>query len=141
VEKDFGNPRKSPRPSFEDLEVFQKAYKVSLEIHKVTLKLPVHEQYGLAENTRRLSKNLCSAIAESSSKQKYSSVEYRRLLNLGISLCDEMRVWLRYSLDLGYIELSQWQEWRSTYQEIARILIGLERNTKDYKSYLHSNSN
>ena len=39
--------------SFEDLEVFQRAYKLSLEIHKVTLEFPKREQYGLADQIRR----------------------------------------------------------------------------------------
>jgi len=39
--------------SFEDLEVFQRAYKLSLEIHKLTLEFPKREQYGLADQIRR----------------------------------------------------------------------------------------
>ena len=35
--------------SFEDLQVFQKAYKISLEIHKKSLEFPKEEQYGLAD--------------------------------------------------------------------------------------------
>lgn len=30
----------------EDLEVFQKAYKVPLEFHKISLRMPVYEQGG-----------------------------------------------------------------------------------------------
>jgi hypothetical protein len=32
--------------SFEDLEVFQRAYRLSLEIHQVSLSLPAIEQGG-----------------------------------------------------------------------------------------------
>jgi hypothetical protein len=41
---------------------------------------------------------------------------------------DEMRVWLRYSLDLEYISEEQWQRWRDEYQEISRMLQGLHRS-------------
>ena len=35
--------------SFEDLEVFQRAYRVSLEIHKASLGFPKIEQYAMAD--------------------------------------------------------------------------------------------
>jgi four helix bundle protein len=39
-----------------------------------------------------------------------------------IGSADEMRVWIRYCLDLGYIEEVMWQRWRDEYQEIAKML-------------------
>ena len=73
---------------FEDLDVFRKAYRVSLEIHQLTLQMPREEQYGSA---------------------------------------DEMRVWLRYCLDLGYVGESQWKSWRDEYQVIAKMLTGMRK--------------
>lgn len=50
---------------FEDLEVFKRAYKVSLEIHSLSLNFPKHEQFaGLADQMRRASKGICANIAE-----------------------------------------------------------------------------
>ena len=40
---------------FEDLEVFKKAYVLSLEIHRVSLEFPQIEQYALADQIRRAS--------------------------------------------------------------------------------------
>jgi four helix bundle protein len=40
---------------FEDLDVFQRAYKVSLEVHRATLQMPRIEQYALADQVRRAS--------------------------------------------------------------------------------------
>ncbi len=39
--------------------------------------------------------------------------------------CDEMRVWLRYALDLGYIDEATWQGWRDEYQMIVRMVQSL----------------
>ncbi len=50
--------------SFEDLVVFQKAYKLSLKLHKLTLSMPKEEQYGLASQIRQASKSICANIAE-----------------------------------------------------------------------------
>ena len=98
--------------SFEDLEVFRRAYKISLEIHVLSLSLPQVEQYALADQLRRASKSICATIAEGFGKQKYSAAEYRRYLQMAMGSADEMRVWTRYCLDLGYIEESKWQYWR-----------------------------
>ncbi len=111
--------------SFEDLEAFKKAYKASLEIHKVSLKFPAIEQNAIADQVRRASKSICANLAEGFAKQRYSAAEYKRFINIAIGSCDEMRVWLRYCLDLGYIDLKQWQVWRDAYQEVAKMLVGL----------------
>ncbi len=111
--------------SFEDLEVFQRAYKISLEIHKVTMDFPKREQYGLADQIRRASKSICANIAEGFAKQRYSSMEFKRYLMIATGSSDEMRVWLRYCLDLEYITEEIWNIWRDEYKEISKMLQGL----------------
>ena len=117
-----------PIESFEDLEVFQKAYRISLEIHKVTLGFPSVEQYGLADQIRRASKSVCANIAEGFGKRAYSSAEFKRYLKMSIGSCEEMRVWLRYCLDLEYVSEADWRQWRSEYREIIKMLHGLIRS-------------
>ena len=38
--------------SFEDLEVFQRAYEVSLEMHRESLRFPQIEQFAMADQIR-----------------------------------------------------------------------------------------
>ena len=45
---------------FEELDVFQRAYKVSLEIHRFTQTMPQVEQFDLASQIRRASKSICA---------------------------------------------------------------------------------
>ena len=113
--------------SFEDLEVFKRAYRVSLELHRASLEFPRIEQYALADQLRRASKSICANIAEGFAKQRDSEAEYKRFLVMAIGSADEIRVWLRYCLDLGYIDEPAWQGWRDEYQEIARMLRGLHK--------------
>ena len=49
---------------FEDLEVFKRAYLLSLEIHRVSLTMPQMEQQALADQVRRASKSICANLAE-----------------------------------------------------------------------------
>ena len=111
--------------SFEDLEVFQRAYKISLEIHTASLSFPSVEQYGLGQQIRNASKSICANIAEGFGKRSYSQAEWIRYLKVAVGSSDEMRVWTRYCLDLGYVEERTWQRWSTEYKEIARMLQGL----------------
>jgi four helix bundle protein len=111
--------------SFEDLEVFQRAYRLSLEIHRASLTFPTVEQRALADQIRRASKSICANIAEGYGRQKRSKAEFRRFLQMAVGSSDEMRVWVRYALDLGYIEQATWQQWRDEYQTTVRMLQSL----------------
>ena len=114
---------------FEDLEVFKKAYRVSLSIHKQSLNFAKHEQInGLADQMRRASKGICANIAEGYGKQRVSKAEFKRYLQMAIGSADEMRVWLRYCFDLNYIDETTWHEWRREYQDIAKMLTGLHKS-------------
>ena len=111
---------------FENLEVFKKAYRVSLEIHRTSLTFPKIEQYALGDQVRRASKSICANIAEGFGKQSHSKAEFRRFLMMALGSADEMRVWCRYCLDLGYIDEATWKQWRGEYREIAKMLQGLQ---------------
>ena len=41
---------------------------------------------------------------------------------MAIGSGDEMRVWVRYALDLGYVDEPTWQGWRDDYQVISKML-------------------
>ena len=110
---------------FEDLEVFKRAYRVSLEVHKATLHFPMIEQYALGDQIRRASKSICANIGEGFGKQRQSRAEFRRFLVMAMGSADEMRIWLRYALDFGYIREAEWLTWRDEYREIAKMLQGL----------------
>ena len=112
---------------FEDLAVFKLAYRLSLEIHRASLSFPAVEQYALGDQLRRASKSICANLAEGFGKQAASPAEFKRFLMMAIGSADEMRVWLRYGLDLGYVERPTWQRWRDGYQEVAQMLHGLRR--------------
>ena len=114
--------------SFEDLDVGRRAYRLSLEVHRASLSFPRIEQLALADQLRRASKSICANIAEGFGRQKRSKPEFRRFLQMALGSSDEMRVWLRYALDLGYIVETDWQRWRDEYQGVSRMLQGLSRN-------------
>ncbi len=111
-----------------ELEVFNRSYEVSLEIHVTSLKLPRHEQFhGLADQMRRASKGICANLAEGFGKQSISKKEFKRFIVMAIGSADEMQVWLKYCQDLSYLDQIQSQTLSSSYREIAKMLTGLHK--------------
>ncbi len=116
--------------AFEDLEVFKRAYRISLDVHRASLKFPAVEQRALADQIRRASKSICANVAEGFARQGPSPADFRRFVIMAVGSSDEMRVWSRYCFDLGYIDEPAWQDWRDQYQEISKMLQGLARSLK-----------
>ena len=117
---------KSSVSSVEDLDVFRRAYVVSLDLHQASLKFPKIEQFGgLADQVRRASKSICANLAEGFGKQRRSNLEFKRYLLMAIGSADEMQVWLRYCSDIEYIDRDICERWRDEYRQIARMLQSL----------------
>ena len=116
---------------FEDLDVFRRAYRASLEVHRASLEFPRIEQWVLADQIRRASKSICANLVEGFGRQGWSKPEFRRFLMMATGSADEMQVWTLYARDLGYIDSETAERWQGEYREIARMLQGLSRAASD----------
>ena len=125
------NQRSEWARGFEDLEVFRRAYRVSLEVHRASLEFPAIEQRALADQIRRASKSICANLAEGFGRQLVSKPEFRRIVMMALGSADEMQVWMLYCRDLGYIDEMTAERWRGEYGEIARMLTALHRGGSD----------
>jgi four helix bundle protein len=115
------------RSGVADLQVFQRAYALSLEVHRASLAFPQIEQFALADQVRRASKSICVNLAEGFAKRVYSQAEFKRFLLMSLGSSDEMQIWSRYVADLGYIGQAQAEAWQAEYQQISAMLNGLLR--------------
>ena len=111
---------------YHKLAVYNKAYQLALEIHRLSLGFPKLEQYELASQLRRSSKSIPVNIAEGMGRQS-SRAEVRRFVQIAIGSCDESRNWLEFARDLGYITQAEQQRWEDRYQEIGRMLRGVQK--------------
>ena len=57
--------------SFKDLIVYQKAYKLAMEIFKLTNSFPKEEKYSLTDQIRRSSRSVTACIAEAWARRRY----------------------------------------------------------------------
>ncbi len=109
------------------LDVFRRAYVLSLEVHRASLAFPKIEQYGgIAEQLRRSSKSVCALLTEGAGRQQAGSdVEFRRYVRMALGSAEEARLWCKYGEDLGYAAPEDAAAWRERYGEIGRMLNGL----------------
>ncbi|RVD64641.1 MULTISPECIES: four helix bundle protein [unclassified Mesorhizobium] len=113
-----------------DLEVYKRAYVVSLDVHKATLAFPKMEQYALADQLRRSSKGICANLAEGFAKQTHSKPEFARFISMAMGSCSEVETWISYAFDLGYTSQAQHDDWLRSYAHIYGMLINPREKLK-----------
>ena len=91
--------------SFKDLIVWQKAYRLTLEIYRVTKTFPRHETYGLAQQMRKAAISLPSNIAEGYGRKH--KAEYQQFLSTAYASLSELETQYLLSLDLNYINKNE----------------------------------
>jgi four helix bundle protein len=108
------------------LKVFQRAYRLSLMLHRASLGWPRVEQYGgVADQLRRSSKSVCALMVEGGGRQPGSNAEFRRYLSMAMGSADEARLWCDYAADLDYLPRETSLAWQDELSQIARMLHGL----------------
>ena len=74
--------------SYKDLEIYQMAYKLALEVHKMSLTLPKYELYEQGSQVRRSSKTIKDSIVEGFGRRRYKN-DFVKFLIYSQSSCDE----------------------------------------------------
>ena len=86
--------------SFKDLIVWQKAYRLVLEIYGITKEFPRFEIYGLAQQMRRATISIPSNIAEGYGRKH--KAEYKQFLSVAYGSLSELETQYLLSIDLQY---------------------------------------
>ncbi len=106
---------------YKDLLVYQQAYRAALDISRVTRSFPRAEQFELARQMRAAARSVPANIAEGWARRQ-SPAEFRRFLQMAIGSCEEMRVWLDFSRDEGYLNGGRLQVLQTEYARIGLLL-------------------
>ena len=106
---------------YEDLDVYQRSYQSALEIHRLT---KGHEWDDAVRQIRRATKSVPANIAEGSCIVN-SGAEVQRFLGMSLRSCDEVKLWLNFCRDLGYIEAERCEAFGSEYREYGAMLYAL----------------
>lgn len=74
--------------SYRDLDIYQLAYRLALEIHKLSLELPSYELYEQGSQIRRSSKRIKDTIVEGFGRRRYKG-DFIIYLIYAQGSCDE----------------------------------------------------
>ena len=105
-----------------DIQIYQRAYALSLEIYRETKKFPKEELYGITSQMRKASTSICANIAEGCGRQINSDAEFKRFLVIAKGSCYEMFVWLDYCHDLEFLSSEMRNQWFQEYTELSKML-------------------
>jgi len=109
--------------SYKDLIVYQKGYKLSLEIYQVTKNYPKEEIYGLTSQMRRSAVSIPCNIAEG--YRRGHRKEYVQFLYMAQGSCGELETLMSLSNDLGILDRNTFEKLYPMQEEISKLLRGL----------------
>ncbi|MBK7626230.1 MAG: four helix bundle protein [Bacteroidales bacterium] len=113
--------------SYKDLIVYQKAYKLAMEIFEFSKGFPKEEKFSLTDQIRRSSRSVTSNIAEAWAKRRYEKSFISKLTDsLGEEF--ETEVWIDYCKDCGYLQKDIHEELIKEYLEVKKILVSMINN-------------
>jgi len=113
--------------SFKDLIVYQKAYRLAMEIFELSKGFPKEEKYSLTDQIRRSSRSVTSNLAEAWAKRRYEKSFVNKLTDSSGEE-NETETWLDYSKDCGYIQNATHENLVNEYLEVKKILISMINN-------------
>jgi four helix bundle protein len=109
--------------SHKDLIVYQKAYRLCLEIYRLTREFPKEELYGLVSQMRRSAVSIPSNIAEGYSRKNRK--EYVQFLRIALGSCAELETQVSLSIDLNYISNKKGEEITGELVSVGQLLTKL----------------
>lgn len=119
--------------SAKDLEVYQTAYELAMEIFEISKTWPKEEKYSLTDQIRRSSRAVCSNLREAWAKRRYEAHFLNKLTD-----CDgensETDTWLDFALDCGWLEHTKHRELVKKCRSIGAMLGSMIKNPYPFLS-------
>lgn len=108
--------------SFRDLEVYQEALTLSLEVHEFAKRLPPEERFALADQMRRASRSVPANISEAWRKRRYKAAFIAKLSDSETE-ASEMQCWLDFSLKAQFMSQVVYDDFDQRYERIIAQVV------------------
>jgi len=116
---------------YKDLIVYQKAYKLAMDIFNMSKKFPYEEKYSLTSQIRRSSRSVCANFAEAYRRRKYRA-HFLSKLNDCETENTETEVWIDFSKDSGYVSPEVHSDLFNRNAEVRKMLFHMINNPDKY---------
>jgi four helix bundle protein len=114
--------------NYEDLQVWQKAHNLTLEIYKNTRCFLSEERFGLTSQIRRSCSSIGANLAEGCGRR--SDGEMARFVQIAMGSGAELSYHLLLARDLGLLSQPSFDHLRSDLSEVMRMLSSLSHKVK-----------
>jgi len=119
--------QKKPIQSHRDLEVYQLAFEVAMEIFELSRKFPVEERFSLTDQIRRSSRSVCANLAEAWRKRRYQAAFVAKLSDSETEAA-EIQSWIEFAVKSNYLEVESGRELYRNYNKILGMLVNMINN-------------
>ncbi len=124
--------RRGPVKHYEDLLVYQQAYRLALEVSKLTKTFPKQEQYEIGRQLRDCARSVAANIVEGWAK-RHSPAEFKRHLMIATGESAEARHWLSLSADEGIAERQRCNALKAEYSKLGMMLHNLWKEWRKFE--------
>ena len=112
---------------YRDLIVFQKAYKLAMDIFEASKKFPGEEKFSLTDQIRRASRSVCTNLVEAYRRRKYRPYFISKLTDSETENA-ETQVWLDFSKDCKYLSVEEYADFTSRNDEVGKMIWNMIQN-------------
>src|SRR3990172_4787157 len=110
---------------YQQLEVWEKAHELALEVYRVTAEFPTAEKFGLPAQLRRSAVSIPANIAEGSARS--SDREFARFLTIALGSVAEADYHTLLARDLRLMDTTVHASVEERVAEVRRMLISLRK--------------
>jgi len=110
---------------WKDLEVWEKAYELVLEMYQITSSFPKDEMFGITNQLRRALSSVAANIVEGQARN--TTKEYLQFLYNARGSLEETRYFLILAKDLQYLEAAGYNLYEQHCEIVSKMLKGLIR--------------
>ncbi len=115
--------------NYKDLQVWEKAHRLTLAVYKGTQDFPKEERFGLTSQIRRSSASIAANLAEGCGRR--SDGEMARYIEISMGSGAELSYHLLLARDLGFLKNTEYSGWDSALSEVMRMLSSLSQKLRN----------
>jgi four helix bundle protein len=119
-------PNRRPIVSYRDLDAWQLAVDIVIDVYRLTRALPAEERFGLSAQLRRAAVAIPSNIAEGHSR--IGGGEFRRFVSIARGSGAEVETQIAVAVALGFIGGDEITAVSSKLDRLSKMLFSLYRS-------------
>jgi four helix bundle protein len=109
--------------NYRDLEVWDKAHRLTLDLYRKSRGFPKEEFYGLTSQLRRSAMSVGANLAEGCGRQ--TTAELARFVRISMGSASELDYHLLLSYDFGFLQPADYQKFTQELTRIRKMLASL----------------